>query len=477
MSDLLGTALSVGNGLSSGSQTSSDLLIDAFRKTKQAGIDKLKTKQSTLEFRQTYLNKFRTKLEALTSKADSMLADGAADTFNAKKISVSDTSILTATAEAGATVGVGTIKVDRLATNDILVSGKKNLADAYAFVGTTKSIVINGISSDVTFGASETNETALAKIASAVNGNTSSTVTATVVKDTSSTARLTFTSKTTGAATQVNFTDGEILGDIGITQAALNPNSATRTVSTASAAGYKLTNFADLDSQIQVNGVQVTRDSNTFSDVVAGVTFTLNKAQGVSDSPLTLTTAVDTDKLASSVIQPFLDSFNDTVRYLKSDPSALRADPSLRSIYSKLRNLINDPVSTAGSGNPKYLTDIGIKIAEDGTLSVGNKDTLKGFLESNPTAISDLFTTSDGFAVKAKNAISNLLGTDGFITTKTDSLKSQITLVSKQTTSLQKRIDSQADSLRKEYTKLQEIYLKAQGQFNLLSGFSSGTTQ
>ncbi len=475
MSDLLGTALSVGNGLSSGSQSSNDMLIEAFRKTKQAGLDALKTKKSTLEYRQTYLNKFRTKLENLIAKTDSMLADGAAATFNAKKISVSDSSVLTATADAGATIGVGTLKVDRLASNDVLVSGKKNLTDPYAFVGTTKSIVINGISSDVTFGASETNETALAKIAAAVNGNTSSNVTAAVVKDTTSTARLTFTSKTTGAANQVNFTDGEILGDIGITQAALTPNSASRAVSTPTGAGYKLANFADLDSQIQVNGIQVTRDSNTFSDVVAGVTLTLNKAQSVSDSQLTLTTAVDTDKLASTVIQPFLDTFNDTIRYLKSDSSALRADPSLRSIYSKLRNLINDPVTTAGSGNPKYLTDIGIKIADDGTLSVSNKDTLKGFLETNPTAISDLFTTADGFAVKAKNAISNLLGDDGFISTKNSSLRSQITLVTKQSTSLQKRIDSQAESLRKEYTKLQEVYLKAQGQFNLLNGFSSSS--
>jgi len=44
MSDLLGTALSVGNGLSSGSQSSNDMLIEAFRKTKQAGLDALKTK-------------------------------------------------------------------------------------------------------------------------------------------------------------------------------------------------------------------------------------------------------------------------------------------------------------------------------------------------------------------------------------------------------------------------------------------------
>jgi flagellar hook-associated protein 2 len=477
MADLLGTALSVGNGLSSGSQSSSDMLIDAFRKTKQSGLDALKTKQSTLEYRKVYLSKFRTRLETLTAKSDTLLADNAAASFATKKVAVSDTSILTATADGGAATGISTVKVDRLASNDILVSGRKNLTDGYVFADSTKSITINGVSADVTFGEGETNETALAKIASAINNNSSFTVSASVVKDTSSTVRLTFTAKTTGADNQVNFTDGDILGDIGITSASLNPNSATRSLSTPTSAGYKLANFADLDSQIQVNGVQVTRATNSFNDVLSGVTFTLNKAQSAGESAVTLTTSVDTDKLANTIIQPFLDSFNDTIRFLKQDPSALRADPSLRAVYSKLRNLINDPVTTVGTGNPKYLTDIGIKIADDGTLSVGNKDTLQSFLESNPQKISDLFTTADGFASKAKKAISNLIGSDGFISTKSESLQGQITLVTNQTKNLQKRIDSQADSLRKEYEKLQKVYLKAQGQFNLLSGFTSSSSQ
>jgi len=475
MADLLGTALSVGNGLSTGSQSSSDLLIESFRRTKQPGLDALKTKQSTLEFRKVYLSKFRTRLETLTAKADGMLADNAASTFATKKVVISDASVVTATADGAATTGISTLKVDRLASNDILVSGKKNLSDSYAFADSTKTIAINGTSVDVTFGAGETNETALAKIAAAINNNSAFSVSASVVKDTNSTARLTFTAKTTGAGNQITFTDGEVLDDIGITSAALNPNSATRTVSTSTTAGFKTANFADLDSQIQVNGVQVTRDTNSFSDVLAGVTFTLNKAQSASESAVTLTTSVDSDKLTTTVIQPFLDSFNDAIRYLQQDKSALRADPSLRSVYSKLRNLINTPVSTVEAGNPSYLTDIGIKIAEDGTLSVGNKETLQSFLESNPKKISDLFTTADGFAAKAKNAIANLLGSDGFITTKSDSLQGQITLVTSQTKSLQKRIDSQANSLRKEYEKLQKVYLQAQGQFNLLSGFSSST--
>ena len=99
MADLLGTALSVGNGLSSGSQSSSDLLIESFRRTKQPDIDALKNKQTTLENRQVFLNKFRTQLDTLTARADTFFAEGAAASFNTKKVTVSDPSVLTATAE------------------------------------------------------------------------------------------------------------------------------------------------------------------------------------------------------------------------------------------------------------------------------------------------------------------------------------------------------------------------------------------
>ena len=477
MADLLGTALSVGNGLSSGSQSTSDLLIESFRKTKQPDVDALQSRKSTLESRQIFLNKFRTQLETLSAKADTFFADGAAASFNTKKVTVSDTSVLTATASGSAVTGLGTVKVDRLATNDILISGRKNLPDAYAYAGTTKTITINSVSSDVTFDSTDTNETAYAKIAAAVNANSSSTVSASVIKDTSSTLRLTFTSKTTGATNQVTFADGEILADAGITTAALSPSTSSRTQSTTTGAGYRLSNVNDLDSQIQINGIQVTRDKNTFSDVMQGITLTLQKIQSADDAPVTLTTAVDTDTLASTVIQPFLDTFNNTLRYLKQDPATLRSDSSIRSVYAKLRSLFTEPISTAADGSPKYLTDIGIKIGADGILTVSDKTTLQGFLESDPTKISNLFTTADSFAAKAKSAISTLLGSDGLISTRSTSLQSQITLVSNRKAVLQKRIDTQASSLRKEYEKMQQNYLTAQNQFSLLSGFPTTSTQ
>lgn len=476
MADLLGTALSVGNGLSTGSQSSSDLLIESFRRTKQPDIDSLQSKQSTLENRQVFLNRFRTQLETLSARADVFFADDAASTFNTKKVTVSDNSVLTATAEGGALLGIGTVKVDRLATNDILISSRKNLSDAYAFAGTTKTITVNSISTDVAFDSTDTNETAFAKIATAINANSSSTVSASVVKDTSSTLRLTFTSKTTGTTNQVNFTDGEVLGELGITTASISPNTATRAQSTTTNAGYRLVNVNDLDSQIQINGVQVTRATNTFSDVLTGVSINLQKIQSADDVPVTLTTTVDTDKLASTVIQPFLDSFNNTIRYLKQDPATLRSDSSIRSVYSKLRSLISEPITSAGDGNPKYLTDIGIKIGADGTLSVSDRTTLQGFLESNPQKISNLFTTVDSFAAKAKSAISTLLGSDGLISTRNTSLQSQIKVVSNRKLTLQKRVDTQANSLRKEYENMQKNYLKAQNQFSLLSGFPTSTT-
>ena len=57
MSDILGTAFSVGNGLSSGSESNTDLLISAFRRTKQPQIDALNKRKT--DFVETVFDVYR----------------------------------------------------------------------------------------------------------------------------------------------------------------------------------------------------------------------------------------------------------------------------------------------------------------------------------------------------------------------------------------------------------------------------------
>lgn len=476
MSDILGTAFSVGNGLSSGSESNTDLLISAFRRTKQPQIDALNKRKTDLENRQTFLNGFRTRLEDLQSKFTSFNDVSANTKFFASKTTSSDNSVLSTSTDTTAVAGTYSLKVNRLATNDVLVSSRKNKNAASTLAGTTQNFEILGITYSAEFGVDDTNETAFTKIAAAINGDATSKIRASVVKDTSSTVRLSFTSKTTGTEENITFTDSEVLNDLGITVAGLNPNTDARQVLSATNAGYQKANKSDLDASLTLDGIEVTRSTNTIADLITGVTLTLQKGQSLTDNPITLTTNKDAEGVAKNVIQPLLDSFNDTLRYLNNNTSQLRADPALQGFRSRLRGVISESVSSAGNNNPKYLTELGITIAVDGTLSISDRKKLDDLLADNPQKVADLFTGNDGVASKLERVLNGFLGDTGLINSRTTDLRSQIVSVGTRTKDVQQRIDAQAESLRKEYENLQRNFLKAQSQFSALSAFTTSNT-
>lgn len=476
MSDILGTAFSVGNGLSSGSESNTDLLISAFRRTKQPQIDALNKRKTDLENRQTFLNGFRTRLEDLQSKFTSFNDVSANTKFFASKTTSSDNSVLSTSTDTTAVAGTYSLKVNRLATNDVLVSSRKNKNAASTLAGTTQNFEILGITYSAEFGVDDTNETAFTKIAAAINGDATSKIRASVVKDTSSTVRLSFTSKTTGTEENITFTDSEVLNDLGITVAGLNPNTDARQVLSATNAGYQKANKSDLDASLTLDGIEVTRSTNTIADLITGVTLTLQKGQSLTDNPITLTTNKDAEGVAKNVIQPLLDSFNDTLRYLNNNTPQLRADPALQGFRSRLRGVISESVSSAGNNNPKYLTELGITIAADGTLSISDRKKLDDLLADNPQKVADLFTGNDGVASKLERVLNGFLGDTGLINSRTTDLRSQIVSVGTRTKDVQQRIDAQAESLRKEYENLQRNFLKAQSQFSALSAFTTSNT-
>jgi flagellar hook-associated protein 2 len=476
MSDILGTAFSVGNGLSSGSESNTDLLISAFRRTKQPQIDALNKRKTDLENRQTFLNGFRTRLEDLQSKFTTFNDVSASTKFFASKTTSSDNSVLSTSTDTTAVAGTYSLKVNRLATNDVLVSSRKNKNAASTLAGTTQNFEILGRTYSAEFGVDDTNETAFTKIAAAINGDTTSKIRASVVKDTSSTVRLSFTSKTTGTEENITFTDSEVLNDLGITTAGLNPNTDARQVLNATNAGYQKANKSDLDASLTLDGIEVTRSTNTIADLITGVTLTLQKGQSLTDNPITLTTNKDAEGVAKNVIQPLLDSFNDTLRYLNNNTSQLRADPALQGFRSRLRGVISESVSSAGNNNPKYLTELGITIAADGTLSISDRKKLDDLLADNPQKVADLFTGNDGVASKLERVLNGFLGDTGLINSRTTDLRSQIVSVGTRTKDVQQRIDAQAESLRKEYENLQRNFLKAQSQFSALSAFTTSNT-
>ncbi|HYF04320.1 MAG TPA: flagellar filament capping protein FliD [Patescibacteria group bacterium] len=451
-------------------------MLDAYRKTLQGPVKTLKDNQTKAEKRQVFFNGLRSRLETLTNHTKSFQEADAASKFSTRKITSSDTSVLTVSATGTANVGVGSVRVERLASNDILISDRKNLADTFGITAGSKSfdINVNGTAKTVSvlFDGTETNESAMQKISAAINGTADIGVTGGFIKDTSTTGRLTMTSKISGADNSITFTDTDgVLAQLGITNA-LNADPSNRTTSTSTSAGFKKAVASDLNAKLDVNGVEVLRGTNTIDDVIQGVTLTLLKPQQVTDPDVTLTTSADVDKLTSN-IKPMLDAFNDLMKFVKQEMgSSVKGDSAVRSLYSKLRSVSGQEVTSAEEGNPKYLSGMGLKIGTDGTLSIGDKTVLEDLLKSDPKKISDLFTSSDGFAAKTADAVKGMLGDEGLVASRTTSLRSQIQTTMKRTQEVETRINKRVEMMRKEYETLQKLFTQANNQMSLINNFS-----
>ncbi|MFA7325971.1 MAG: flagellar filament capping protein FliD [Candidatus Kapaibacterium sp.] len=465
--------------LSGGNQSQTDLLVESYMQTQQPKLNRIQEKKTQVEAKNSFYTALNTRVNALVTQIDTFQANDFDKKFGVKKVASTGADYVTATADGDASIGTNTVKVNRLASSDSLVSSRVNSADDFgSFSGTFEfTVEVNGDSRtlSVELDDSETYQQAMQKIADAVNAEDDFKLSASVVKDTSSTARLSFNTSELGEDNKIIFSNGagNLLSNIGFDEGVLNPNSTTRVAFDATNAGYRKAEVSDLNSESEVNGITVIRSTNNLEDVINGFKFTLNKVHDSGDEAETLSTDIDVDGVAN-LLQPLLDAYNSALALVNNNKSIRRGDPSANSLYSSLRALPSTRVNGIDSGNPEYLTVIGIKPDSAGNLKITDKEALKEFLEDDPQKIADIFNKPDGFISKIENIVSSLKGDTGIIKSKKQAFVQQIESYDKRYDELKLRIDSQANNLRKQYEDILRTSLTAQAQYGSFSQFSSG---
>ncbi len=474
MADLV-NILNIGDN---SSKSDSELLVQAYKRTQQSRIDAINNKKTSLETRRTFYNTLNSRLNTLISNLDKFKVDNAAQLFQTRSASSTNNSVLTVNAKNTAILGVNEIFVERIAKNDILISQQLNLSNLFGEAAGTKTfqLSVGGETKnvDVEFNGNETNQEALQKLVIAINNTENIGIRASFIKDTSNTGRLSLTSSGTGSDNRIGFSDSSVLEKLGFTEAVLNPNSSSRTTVNGTNAGYKVSDYQELDAKLDVNGISVTRGNNTIDDLLDGLTITLKKAQESGETPVSITTNIDVTQV-ENLINPLISSYNSLLTHLRDSKSVQRQDPAMSTLYSSLRNLSTQNVTGLDEGYPSLLTDIGLKINNDGTLTLSDKTKLESYLKDNPDKVAQLFISEDGFIAKINKTIENLTGSSGLIRSRNESLNQQIEATKKRKTELEARIDKQADILRKEYEKSLKLYVKAQSQFSIISNYATFT--
>ncbi len=459
-------------GIGSSSTSQLDLLVDAYKRTQQPKLTQLNTRKGQLETHRNFFNTLNSRMNSLISLLDKFTASNGEANFYSKRVISSDASIITAGASKDAQLSNYTAKVERLASNDILISQRLNLNTAFGEDAGEKTVqfLINGEtkSINVTFDGTETNEQSMRKIANAINNTEDIGITAAFVKDSSTTGRMSFNSKNSGAESSIDFSDSSVWAKIGLNRIDLGAGTNSRTLSSDNNAGYKVSNFNDLDAKFEINGISVTRSSNTFDDVIDGITFTLVKAQEPGAAAITLKSEVNV-KAVEEFIKPLLTAFNELLNLATQNRDIRRGDSAVSGLVNTLRDIVSSNlVPDAEDGAAKFLSDLGIKVESNGNLTLNNTTKLKELLETSPEQVAKVFIGENAFVARLEQAVERFKGEDGLIKARTSSLNQQIELAKKRTEELQNRIDQQANNLRRQYTAYLKSLFQAESQYSLL---------
>ncbi len=140
------------------------------------------------------------------------------------------------------------------------------------------------------------------------------------------------------------------------------------------------------NADFKLNGVPVSKSSNTINDVVPGISFSILGTTSVGGT-VSLSLATDRTTLTSA-LQAFVSNYNSVSRQLDGQigPSAgvLSGDFLIREVQGDLRAL----TGFQGTGTIKNFSDLGLEVSNTGELSL-NTTTLNGLSAS---AIDSAFT-------------------------------------------------------------------------------------
>jgi flagellar hook-associated protein 2 len=367
--------------------------------------------------------------------------------FLARSATSSDEERFTATAESTAAPGVYDIEITQLAQAARLRSSDF----------TSESEVIGTGTLDISLGTDtfsltiDSNNQTLEGIRDAINSAENNPgITASIINVDSGT-QLVLSSDEIGAANTISVvaTDDDALDGFDLTRL------ATANLTTLQAAQ---------DAIILVDQQQVTRDSNTFSDVITGVSFTLLKEE-VGETA-TLTVGLDKATIKSRVAD-FVAAYNiaaQTIGQLGAFDSAtgsrgqLQGDSGLRAIENDLRRAISDPVDGLDFAT---LAEIGITTDSTGRLTIDDT-VFDEVVDNDFTAVSQLFTDDNGLSNKFDDLLERYVASDGILTSRSDNIQDRIRDLSDDRDRLDARLASIESRYRAQFTAMDALVSQLQ---------------
>jgi flagellar hook-associated protein 2 len=424
-------------------------LVSALMGAEQGPLNALKARQSTDQTKISALGTLSSALASLQSAAQDLESGSLSDTFTAMTASPSDASVLSVTTGTGAGAGAWSLNVTSLASSQVIHSAA-NYTTSDTFGTGTLKVSVGGTNTSVTINSS--NNT-LAGIASAINASGAG-VSASVLDDGTS-QRLVLAASASGTAGAITIAATQIgsAGTQSLTDFTYSGSDSVTMVQSQAAANASFT----------LNGIPITRPSNTITDVIPGVSFTLNK--GAASSKIT----VQPDAAGqATAIGAFVTAYNNAISTIASltaydaasgTSQPLNGNTTVSALQSALPGILSHGLSGI-AGGASTLADIGINLQADGTMSI-DSNKLQGALTNPGNAIASLFGQltkgQQGFATQIDNLLGNYLGPGGSIGQQTQSLNASIQSLTASMSTEQARLSALQLQYTQEFTAMDTV--------------------
>lgn len=166
------------------------------------------------------------------------------------------------------------------------------------------------------------------------------------------------------------------------------------------------------NAELVVDGVAVSKATNSFSDVIEGVKIDLVSASPGTTVSIGSSQPVDAIKQAVSDFVAAYNEMKSTLTSMTGTTGSLRSDSGIRTLMQRLGALPSTQLTYASDGSPTTLAEIGVSTNRDGTLTLDSAK-LSSVMASNPSAVEAMFNPgqrSDNPLIQITNQVGKVKG-------------------------------------------------------------------
>jgi flagellar hook-associated protein 2 len=446
------------DGLSSGLDTTS--LITQLMAAEAAPQNLLKAQVTTANTVISSLQGLNARMATLADAATTAAKAGSLDLYSA----TSSTTGLSVAVATGASAGELQVVVSALAQRQVGVSAAMS---TWPSPSTITIVGHSGTPLEITPASNSLDDVASA-INSSTAGVTASKVASGIDGSGNALYRLQFSSKATGADSAFRIYRGTAADASDATDVLKAPGSAViRTAQDASVILWKGTSAEQV----------ITSASNTFSDLLPGVTVT---ASAVSTDPVTIAVSRDDSKItavAKGIVDGISSAFvliaaqtavsttTDTSGKSTTSAGVFAGDGDVRNIRQKTLDAASTPID--GHSPSEY----GIVLTRDGTITF-DADKFTAALAANPTTVMGAVQTiATRLAATAMAASDKYTGT---LTMKITGDQTQVTSLGDQISAWDVRLASRKTTLQRTYSAMEVLLSNMKAQSSALTAQLSG---